>query len=265
MVWEELFCVEKCITQRKIDIERRLKKNNKLQISKSFVRRSLMGKGMNRYKEEMKYNFPISESQAIEITERNENLKTDYCKHTNRGPISYLRFDDRKVDVVEINNKKYWQIQILAGDVSGMNEEMDKKYKKGFYMEMKTFENDSKEKKLEKDFNEIVEKMIVFYAMNYAVDNNEISISDILNKFKTNYIFAKKIIKKLEDTEDSLLIDAIEFALETEEVKNSSIRNKFAVSYARAGRIIDQLEERDIISKTGEGSGKKPIIAFVEK
>ena len=184
---------------------------------------------------------------------------------------------------------------------------MDKKYKKGFYMEMKTFENDSKEKKLEKDFNEIVEKMIVFYAMNYAVDNNGISISDILNKFKTNYIFAEKIIKKLEemqiieknegiqkkkclifkeewkdkrilfqndlklndekykeyinkklkykkleDTEDSLLIDAIEFALETGEVKNSSIRNKFAVSYARAGRIINQLEERDIIYKTGE-------------
>lgn len=174
-------------------------------------------------------------------------------------------------------------------------------------MEMKTFENDSKEKKLEKDFNEIVEKMIVFYAMNYAVDNNGISISDILNKFKTNYIFAEKIIKKLEemqiiqkneriqkkkcliskeewrdkrilfqndlkinedmykeyinkklkykkleDTEDSLLIDAIEFALEIGEVKNSSIRNKFAVSYARAGRIINQLEERDIIYKTGE-------------
>ena len=172
---------------------------------------------------------------------------------------------------------------------------------------MEAFENDSKEKKLEKDFNEIVEKVIVFYAMNYAVDNNGISISDILNKFKTNYIFAEKIIKKLEemqiieknegiqkkkclilkeewkdkrvlfqndlklnedmykeyinknlkykkieDTEDKLLMDAIDFALETGEVKNSSIRNKFAVSYARAGRIIDQLEARDIISKTGK-------------
>lgn len=76
---------------------------------------------MNKYKEEMKYNFPISENQAIEIAERNENLKTDYCKHTNRGAISYLSFEDRKVDLVEIYNKKYWQIQILAGDVSGMS------------------------------------------------------------------------------------------------------------------------------------------------
>ena len=66
-------------------------------------------------------------------------------------------------------------------------------------MEMKTFENDSKEKKLEKDFNEIVEKMIVFYAMNYAVDNNGISISDILSKFKISYLLAQKIIKKLEE------------------------------------------------------------------
>ena len=39
-----------------------------------------------------KCDFPIRKSQAIEIAQRNENLKTDYIKNTNRGYITYLNF-----------------------------------------------------------------------------------------------------------------------------------------------------------------------------
>lgn len=70
--------------------------------------------------EDAKYNFPILRSKALEIANRDENLKTDYCRNTSRGNISYICFTDKKIEVVEIENKKYWQIQILSGDVSGM-------------------------------------------------------------------------------------------------------------------------------------------------
>ncbi len=70
--------------------------------------------------EDAKYNFPILRSKALEIANRDENLKTDYCRNTSRGNISYICFTDKKIEVVEIGNKKYWQIQILSGDVSGM-------------------------------------------------------------------------------------------------------------------------------------------------
>ena len=52
---------------------------------------------------------------------------------------------------------------------------------------------------LSKSYKNYVEKIIIFYAMNYAVDNNGISISDILSKFKISYLLAQKIIKKLEE------------------------------------------------------------------
>ena len=70
--------------------------------------------------EDAKYNFPILRSKALEIANRDENLKTDYCRNTSRGNISYICFTDKKIEVVEIENKKYWQIQILSGDVAGM-------------------------------------------------------------------------------------------------------------------------------------------------
>ena len=52
---------------------------------------------------------------------------------------------------------------------------------------------------LSKSYKNYVGKIIIFYAMNYAVDNNGISISDILSKFKISYLLAQKIIKKLEE------------------------------------------------------------------
>ena len=70
--------------------------------------------------EDAKYNFPILRSKALEIANRDENLKTDYCRNTSRGNISYIWNKKKKIEVVEIENKKYWQIQILSGDVSGM-------------------------------------------------------------------------------------------------------------------------------------------------
>lgn len=72
-----------------------------------------------------KYDFPIKKSQAIEIAQRNENLKTDYIKNTNRGYITYLNFENKKVKIVKKNNKKYWQLQVISGDVSGIKVDTD--------------------------------------------------------------------------------------------------------------------------------------------
>ena len=47
--------------------------------------------------------------------------------------------------------------------------------------------------------NKEVEKIILFYAINYVVNVNEISISTLLNKFKISYLLAKKIIIKLQE------------------------------------------------------------------
>jgi hypothetical protein len=83
-----------------------------------------------------KYNFPILRSQAIEIADRNENLKTDFCRNSDRSNISFLCFSKWKINVVKLNGKKYWQIQILGGDVSGIEFLEDgTKYWDGHFLE----------------------------------------------------------------------------------------------------------------------------------
>ena len=70
-------------------------------------------------KEDAKYDFPISRSQALEIANRNENLKSDFCRNTKLKSITWLSFQDKEINVIEKDNKKYWQIQITEAEVSG--------------------------------------------------------------------------------------------------------------------------------------------------
>lgn len=39
-----------------------------------------------------KYNYPILRSEAFKIANRNQNLKSDFCRNDKRD-ISYLSFD----------------------------------------------------------------------------------------------------------------------------------------------------------------------------
>lgn len=71
--------------------------------------------------EDLKYNFPIKRSMAINIAQKNNTLKTDFCRNSDRKGISFLGFDNYTIDVIEKNEKKYWQFQVLSGDISWMN------------------------------------------------------------------------------------------------------------------------------------------------
>lgn len=66
------------------------------------------------------YNFKISKNEAFNIANRNENLKSDYCR-TLRKKLTYLSFDKKKITLVNLNNKSYWKIQILSGETSGID------------------------------------------------------------------------------------------------------------------------------------------------
>lgn len=74
-------------------------------------------------KEDVKYNYPIKRSMAIEISKKNNTLKTDFCMNSDRKGISYLSFNDYKTDLVTLNNKKYWQFQVYSGDISWISNE----------------------------------------------------------------------------------------------------------------------------------------------
>lgn len=66
------------------------------------------------------YKFLISSDTAYEIACQNENLKTDYCR-ANRKSYSYIGFRDKRIDLVEIDQRLYWKIQILDCDISGID------------------------------------------------------------------------------------------------------------------------------------------------
>ena len=71
------------------------------------------------------YGFPISKGTAYEIATRNINLKSDFCR-AKKYLYTYLGFKKTKIDLIELDNKKYWQIQVLAGDTAGSD--YDRKY-----------------------------------------------------------------------------------------------------------------------------------------
>lgn len=66
------------------------------------------------------YNFNISKSDAFYIANQNENLKTDYYRR-RKGNITYIGFNEKSIKLVSLNKKIYWQIQILDGEVSGID------------------------------------------------------------------------------------------------------------------------------------------------
>lgn len=74
-------------------------------------------------KEDAKYNYPIKRSMAIEISKKNNTLKTDFCRNSDREGISYLSFNEYKTDLVALNHKKYWQFQVYSGDISWISNE----------------------------------------------------------------------------------------------------------------------------------------------
>ena len=73
--------------------------------------------------EDIKYDFPIKKSQVAMIAKKSNTLKTDFCRNSDREGISYLSFNDYKIDLVNINNKKYWQFQVNSGDISWISNE----------------------------------------------------------------------------------------------------------------------------------------------
>ena len=69
-------------------------------------------------KEDDNYAYPILRSIAISIARKNNTLKTDFCRNSNRKGITYLGFNKYSIDVIEIKNKTYWIFQVLDGEIS---------------------------------------------------------------------------------------------------------------------------------------------------
>lgn len=68
--------------------------------------------------EDAKYPYPIKKSTVEYIVNKDDKLKSDFCKNTDRRSITYLSFDDSVISLVEIDSKKYWQYQVTKGDIS---------------------------------------------------------------------------------------------------------------------------------------------------
>ena len=63
-------------------------------------------------------DYPISVTRALKIANKDENLKTDYAKAYQKEyhrMIGLLEFTDKEIEIVEINNRKYWKIQVTNG------------------------------------------------------------------------------------------------------------------------------------------------------
>lgn len=69
-------------------------------------------------KEDANYSYPILRSKAIDIARENNTLKTDFCRNSGNRGISYLGFNTYKIDVIEKDNKTYWQFEVLDGYIS---------------------------------------------------------------------------------------------------------------------------------------------------
>lgn len=74
--------------------------------------------------------YPISKATAIDIASENQNLKSDFLRNTTYRHVSWLSFNDFFVKLVEVNNRKYWNIQVCSADISHMyyNYEEDSTY-----------------------------------------------------------------------------------------------------------------------------------------
>ena len=70
-----------------------------------------------------KYNYKIKYVDIINIVNYRLNLKTDFVRNSNRI-ITYISFNDYDIDVIDINNKKYYVVRVCSGDISGMDGNM---------------------------------------------------------------------------------------------------------------------------------------------
>lgn len=103
-----------------------------------------------------------------------------------------------------------------------------------------------------KDWNK--EKEI--FQRNMKMDNN------VYKEYLNNNLK----YKKLDDSEDKLLVEVINFVIDEDQVLRSSIKDKFKINDNRVEKIIEQMEARDIISKKGEILiTKKEWIENIEK
>lgn len=64
--------------------------------------------------------FPISENKAKEIANRNDTLKTDFCINSDRNGITFIGLYNSSTKLVEKKSKKYWQYEVVSGDISWM-------------------------------------------------------------------------------------------------------------------------------------------------
>lgn len=83
---------------------------------KSRIKSSEIPKKYSKY-----YNgisFPISKNKAFNIANIDENLKTDFYRNYG-GDITFLSLNKYNIDLVKLEEKLYWQVQILNGDISG--------------------------------------------------------------------------------------------------------------------------------------------------
>ncbi len=61
--------------------------------------------------------YPISKYEAYQIANKENNLKNDFCKELNKY-YTGIWFNDYKIKLVKIKNRKYWFIKIIDADIS---------------------------------------------------------------------------------------------------------------------------------------------------
>lgn len=87
-----------------IDLSKIFKKKKKTEVKKKHISSG-----------EMK-NLPIKAETAKEIAFY--NLKNDFWRNSNRKGISYLGFTESNIELVLYQEKLYWKVNILDGEVS---------------------------------------------------------------------------------------------------------------------------------------------------
>lgn len=82
------------------------------------IKESIKKEKMKEAEEDNKYSYPIKRSQAKEIANSSATLKSDFCANSQRNGISYLGFSTYSINIIEKDSKKYWQYEVLSGDIS---------------------------------------------------------------------------------------------------------------------------------------------------
>ena len=80
---------------------------------------------INKYEEftkeeNNKYKFKISKNKALKISLHNNELIKDYCKFIKNYECESIEILEKYVDLVSLNDKKYWFIQITKGILYGI-------------------------------------------------------------------------------------------------------------------------------------------------